>query len=233
MRTDRLLPVIALLLLHPPQCETPGPGAEYRNTETLKPFNRFDRLNQPYNLTDDMATKKEQLDFTAVVYPAAKRLREKYDSIHPLFVTAQAALETGWKLPSDGTNNLFGITKGTTWNGDVKLRATTEYFSVPDKKFYPPEKVTAVEKVADNRYRYRVRRLFRVYPSPDACLDDHLALLKKPGYADAWPYRNDPKEYARRIVDADGAKYATAPDYAQLMAAVIDSVRKMVDRLEP
>ena len=176
----------------------------------------------------DMATKNEQLEFVRTVYPAARALYEKRDSIHPVFVTAQAALETGWKLKTDGTNNLFGITKGSSWTGEVKLCLTTEYFSVPDKKFYLPERAVSVEKVAEGRYKYRVFRFFRVYGSLEGCLDDHLAVLGKPGYADAWPYRDDPKEFARRIIDGTGAKYATAPNYAELMASVIETVKRHV-----
>ncbi len=50
-------------------------------------------------------------------------------------------------------------------------------------------------------------------------------------YADAWPYRNDAKEYARRLVDNTGAKYATAPNYAAIMASVIDTVANIVKSL--
>lgn len=48
------------------------------------------------------------------------------------------------------------------------------------------------------------------------------------GYADAWPYRDDPKEFARHLVDSTGAKYATAPDYAEVMASMIDNVARIV-----
>jgi flagellum-specific peptidoglycan hydrolase FlgJ len=51
-------------------------------------------------ISEDMATKNEQIAFVKAVYPAAKALWEKQDSISPLFVTAQAALETGWKAES-------------------------------------------------------------------------------------------------------------------------------------
>jgi flagellar protein FlgJ len=179
-----------------------------------------------------MATKKEQIEFVRAVYPPALSLREKQDGIHPLFVTAQAALETGWKLKTDGTNNLFGITKGSSWKGPTKLCLTTESFTVPDKKFYEPERVTGVEKIAERRYKYRVWRLFRVYRSMEECLDDHLSVLRKTGYADAWPYRNDPKEYARRISDYAGAKYATAENYAAAMIATINSVEKLLKELK-
>ena len=44
-------------------------------------------------------------EFVAWIYPAAERIGE----ISPLFVTAQAALESGWGKSAIG-NNLFGIT---------------------------------------------------------------------------------------------------------------------------
>jgi flagellar protein FlgJ len=164
------------------------------------------------------------------VYPAARELWERLDSIHPVFVTAQAALETGWKLKgADGTNNLFGITKGTSWKGPTKLCFTREVFTVPDKKFVLPERVVSVTSLTGGKYEYRLWRLFRVYGSLEACLDDHLSVLRKPGYADAWPYRNDPKEYARRIVDLTGAKYATDPAYATTMSVVVGMVDKIVE----
>ena len=46
-------------------------------------------------------------EFAKMVYDAAKGL-----DIHPLFVTAQACLETGWGKKTIGKYNIFGITKG-------------------------------------------------------------------------------------------------------------------------
>lgn len=173
---------------------------------------------------EEMATKNEQIEFVKTLYPHAVRLF-KEGGVHPAFVVAQAALETGWKIKGAG-NNLFGITKGS-WKGPTVLCLTTEYFRVPDKQFTAPERVVSVEHVGD-RYRYRVYRLFRAYDSYADCLDDHLALLKKPGYADAWAYRFNAKEFARRIVDNEGAKYATAPNYAAVMASTIAAVERIV-----
>ena len=175
-----------------------------------------------------MATKKEQIDFVKIVYPASKRLYDSdpENSISPLFVTAQAALETGWKVGGIG-NNIFGITKGTSWTGKTQLVLTTEYFQTNTKVFNLPEKVVSIEKCVD-RYKYRVYRLFRVYDRLEDCLADHLAILRKSGYADAWPYRNDPVEYARRIVDSVGAKYATGPNYAKTIETMINQVNEIV-----
>ncbi len=173
-----------------------------------------------------MAAKNEQIEFVKTLYPHAKRLHEQ-GGLHPFFVVAQAAVETGWKIKGAG-NNLFGITKGS-WTGVTMLCLTTEYFRVPNKRFDAPERVVSVEQVGD-RYRYRVYRLFRKYNSYAECLDDHLSLLKRKMYADAWPYRHDAREYARRIVDNTGAKYATAPNYASVMVGVIGIVEQIVKR---
>lgn len=162
-------------------------------------------------------------DFVKWIYPQARKMGE----INPVFVTAQAALESGWGKSAIG-NNLFGITKGSSWKGAVRLVTTTEYFSRPDVGFKDPEKVLQVVRLSEKRYRYTVKRLFRDYDSVADCLADHLAILKKPGFADAWPYRNDAKEYVRRIVDNVGPKYATSPDYVATMDKLFLMVEKVV-----
>lgn len=177
-----------------------------------------------------MATRKEQIEFIKKIYPAAYNLYTQQDSIHPLFVTAQAALETGWRHDRPG-NNIFGITKGS-WTGKTQLVLTREKFKTASKKFYSPEEIVSITPLDSGWFEYRVYRLFRVYDSLEDCLSDHLAVLRKPGYADAWPYRHDPKEYARRIVDTEGAKYATEPGYAKIMSSVIDTVSKRITEIK-
>ena len=162
-------------------------------------------------------------DFVAWIYPKAKEMNE----IDPLFVTAQAALESGWGKSAIG-NNLFGITKGTTWAGPVQLVETTEDFSTPNVSFKAPEEVLNVTKVGERKYKYSVKRLFRDYDTVGDCLRDHLRILKKKGYADAWPYRKEAKEYVRRIVDSVGSKYATDPNYVDTMYKVIEMVKSEV-----
>lgn len=74
---------------------------------------------------------------------------------------------------------------------------------------------------------YTVYRLFKDFDSLADCLAEHSRLLQKPGFADAWPYRHDAEEFARRICDNRGSKYATSPDYLRQMLSLIVSVRKM------
>lgn len=177
-----------------------------------------------------MATKK-QIDFVKQVYPAAKRLytEKPNESIHPIFETAQAALEKGWSF--DGKFNMFGITRGSSWKGPVDLLLTTEYFKNPDVKFTYPERIVGTpEKLANGNYKYRVYRYFRKYNSLEECLYDHQDLFRKSGYADAWPYRNEPLEFAKRLVDDTGWKYATGPEYYKSMASIIKTVQKIVEQ---
>lgn len=177
-----------------------------------------------------MATQK-QIDFVKVVYPAAKRLHEEKpnDSIHPIFETMQAALERGWSLDGKLPNNLFGITKGSSWTGKTQLVRTTEYFNNPNIKFALPEKVISVSgKLANGNYKYSVDRLFRVYDTLEDCLYDHQALFRKSGYADAWLYRNDPREFVKRLMDDTGWKYATGPEYVKTALSIINTVEQIV-----
>lgn len=162
-------------------------------------------------------------DFVKWLYPAAKRVSD----VSPIFVTAKAALESGWGGSRIGFN-LFGITKGSSWNGPTRLVTTTEYFSNPNKRFFLPEVVVSIEAIGANRYKYTVKRLFRDYQSLDECLVDYLAILRKPHFADAWPYRKDPYTYVARLQDEVGLKYATAPNYVQVMNQLIRKIERIV-----
>lgn len=162
-------------------------------------------------------------EFIYWVHGAAKKVSD----IDPVFVTAQAALESGWGKAGIG-NNLFGITKGSSWNGPVELVLTTEYFSRPNVSFKLPERVMSVTKVNERTYKYKVYRHFRVYDTLEDCLKDHFEILKKPHFSDAWPFRNDPVEFTRRLVDNVGGKYATASNYLEVMESIIKKVESII-----
>ncbi len=170
-----------------------------------------------------MATRQQQ-EFCKEVYNAACKVNE----ISPVFVAAQACLESSWGAKRVGKYNLFGITKGTGWTGKTVLVLTSEVFATPNKKFTSPEKVVSVIKRRDGRYQYKVYRLFKDFSSLEDCLKEHLRLFEKPGYKDAWPYRKNAREFAKRIADNKGCKYATDPHYAETMEAMIRSVERIV-----
>lgn len=170
-----------------------------------------------------MATRA-QLAFAQQVYTAAKAANTEID---PAFVTAQAMLETGWGNKVIGKCNLFGITKGSQWNGNIVMVKTHEYFSTPAFIPTPPDKVLSVCKVKGKKlWYYTMMRAFKDFDTMEDCLKEHLRLFQKSGYKDAWPYRKDPFEFAKRICDGVGCKYATDPTYLTAITSIIKTIQK-------
>ena len=161
-------------------------------------------------------------EFVKWLYPAA----QKASDISPVFVVAQAALESGWGKSKIGEYNLFGITKGS-WTGKTILVTTTEIHSTDRAKYVAPEEVLSISKLPSGKYRYSVKRLFRDYQSLEAALADHLSILNKPHFASAWPYRKSPEEFVKRL-QAGKYKYATDPHYVEAMNKIFVMVRKYV-----
>ncbi len=164
-------------------------------------------------------------DFIKWLYPYAQQM-----DIDTVFIISQAALESGWGKSAIG-NNLFGITKGSSWNGKTQLVTTREVFSTDTVKFTMPEKVISINKLANGKYQYIVKRLFRDYETVAECLKDHSAILQKPQFADAWKYRHDRSKFVRAIVDNVGGKYATDPNYVQSMEAMFKTVLATLSRM--
>ena len=167
-----------------------------------------------------------QRDFARKIYAAAKAV-----DIAPEFVTAQAILESAWGKSAIGKYNLFGITKGSAWTGKTILVLTHEYFNTPNVKFTAPEKIVSVCKCQHSeRYYYTVYRLFKDFSSLEDCLNEHSRLLHTPGYADAWQYRHDAEQFARKICDNVGCKYATDPSYLTTILSLIKTVRSLCQK---
>lgn len=172
-----------------------------------------------------MAVNEKQMAFAKKVYQAAMN-----GEIHPLFVTAQAILETGWGAHIIGENNIFGITKGS-WTGPVDIVTTTEYFSHDRKTFSPPDKVIKKLKLENGRWQYTIKRAFRHYETLEECLNDHTSIFKKSMYSDAWPYKDNPLMFALKITDSNKARYATSPAYYTNLRALIITLRSKEDDL--
>lgn len=162
-------------------------------------------------------------EFVQWIYPVASP-----GEIDPVFVTAQAALESGWGNSCIGKYNLFGITKGS-WTGKTQLVTTTEVFSTKTVQFNAPEQVLSIASLPSGKFRYTVKRLFRDYDSLEQCLNDHFEVLRKPHFAHAWPYRSDPAKFVEQL-QAGKIKYATAPNYVDTMHKVIRMVEQEVNK---
>ena len=160
-------------------------------------------------------------EFKRTYYPAIERTCAE-TGLNPLFVAAQAALETGWGKNAIG-NNLFGITAGDKWTGKRQVVRTTEYFK-DDRQGGNFVRVHSITPLADGRYRYDVDRAFRDYDSVEECLRDHFKVLSARRYAGAMPHRNDVQRFAYEVAKAG---YCTANP-----AVYADSVAKIARMIE-
>ena len=161
-------------------------------------------------------------EFKRTYYPTIERVCAE-TGLNPLFVAAQAALESGWGDHAIG-NNLFGITAGDKWTGKRRTERTFEYFS-DDRQSGRFEKVYSITRTSDGRYRYEVDRKFRDYDTPEEGIRDHAKVLSAKRYAVAWAYRNDITRLAYEIAKAG---YCTAEPAAY--ADLISKIARMIER---
>ena len=119
---------------------------------------------------------------------------------------AQAALETGWgryviRHP-DGrsTHNFFGIKAGPEWSGDVVRVPTTEYI--------------------DGR-AVTVNAVFRAYESTADAFEDYDDFIEhNPRYEAVVAHGSNAAAFAEQLARAG---YATDPNYAEKIVAILDS----------
>ena len=123
----------------------------------------------------------------------------------PEAVVAQAALESGWGASAIG-NNVFGIKADSSWHGARQLRRTWEHL---------------------NQVDVPMDDWFRDYPTLDAGILDHFQFLKEnTRYANAFDF-NDSKSDQEYFDDLQADGYATAPNYAQTLGAMRETVLMM------
>lgn len=121
------------------------------------------------------------------------------------FMLGQAALESGWgRREIKGANgasshNLFGIKAGSDWKGKTVDVATTEY--------------------VNGRPQRKIER-FRAYDSYAESFKDYARLITdNPRYEKVLASAGDAAAFARNLQKAG---YATDPNYAAKLAAVIN-----------
>ena len=124
------------------------------------------------------------------------------------FITAQAALESGWGkrqiLNQDGStsHNLFGIKAGGSWTGKVAKVWTTEFINGSYQKV-----------LAD----------FRSYDSYEESFKDYASLLtNSPRYRGVIANGASPAGFAEGL---QSAGYATDPNYAAKLKNIIQNIR--------
>ena len=148
---------------------------------------------------------------------------ERKTGISHLFILAQAALETGWGKSVPG-NMFFGV-KATADTPENKrqLLLTTEVLNSPNMKHLFPL-VVSVKMLHNGKWLYRVKDWFRKYDTPEECFTDHAQFFfKNKRYAKALEVKADPYKFAEEVAKAG---YATAPDYAEQLKAVIRTIER-------
>jgi peptidoglycan hydrolase FlgJ len=149
--------------------------------------------------TNKPESEPERDNFVQKMWPlavAAGRIL----GIDPRHVIAQAALETGWGQSAPG-NNFFGIKAGAAWRGPAEVLATQEFVHGA------PQTATAP---------------FRVYANASASVQDYVSMLGTLNrYAGVRGTGSDTAAFAQALRDAG---YATDPDYAVKLQAVVQSV---------
>lgn len=173
-----------------------------------------------------MSIIKEQ--FVVRYYPYAKKASEK-SGVPVLFALAQSALESGWGRSAKG-NMMFGVKKGSGinyggWKGHSQLITTTEYSSTATRSFpfiYPGYPI----QTPNGKWKYRIKDVFRAYPSPFFSFIDWAGLLlKNRRYRYAIQHRKDPYRFADEVAKAG---YATDPNYASKVKRIMKEIEQIV-----
>ena len=148
--------------------------------------------------------------FIALLAPAAQACAA-LSGVPASFTVAQAALESGWgesQLAREA-KNLFGVKADKAWTGEVWLRNTREYL---------------------RGAWVMVPARWRKYADWQGCMDDHAAFLRgNKRYATCFAHA-DGEAFARAVA---AAGYATDPDYADKLVAVIRRHRLDVYKRQP
>lgn len=135
---------------------------------------------------------------------------EKKTGVPAVFSLAQSALETGWGGRVAG-NNMFGI-KDTQEGVPGVYVWTTEY-----------NRTTGLWQ--------RIKQLFRKYASPEESFTDHGNFLKNnPRYRAAFNVSRYPDLFAQLVAKAG---YATDPDYAEKIIAIIRLINPFFNQTNP
>lgn len=144
-------------------------------------------------------------NFVEKLRPAAERIAGQL-GVDSRVLLSQSALETGWGQKvlqcADGSSsfNFFNIKAGDNWSGAVVTVPTIEY-----------QNGVAVRDVAK----------FRAYGSPEESFADYAKLVaENPRYQQAMQCADDPRAYIKALAQSG---YATDPQYAQKVLAVLDS----------
>jgi flagellum-specific peptidoglycan hydrolase FlgJ len=163
-------------------------------------------------------------EFVRTLYPYAKECSE-ITGIDPIFILAQAALESGWGKYAPG-NMYFGVKDRDGLNGNEQLITTTEYSQRSDLKFPEIIKVEPVLLKGLKYFKYTVKDYFRKYETPKQSFLDHsYFFLRNKRYAKALIDKDNGYRFADAVAKAG---YATDPNYARGLKLVISTIERFI-----
>ncbi len=148
-----------------------------------------------------MSKPKEK--FFSDISDAASRLE---GDVNKRVLVAQAILESGWGQSDLATkhHNYFGIKAGSKWSGKVVEYKTRE--------------------VINGREEMQTAS-FRSYASPEEGLRDYINFIAhSPYFSEALQFPDDDGAYLDILVGRE-VKYATDPNYKQLILDIIETSR--------
>ena len=158
----------------------------------------------PIDASDSLALDGTPQSFVEKLRPIAERIAKRL-GVDSRALLSQSALETGWGQKilqcADGRSsfNFFNIKADDNWTGAVVTVPTIEY-----------QDGIAVREFAK----------FRAYGSPEESFSDYAKLISEsPRYQSAMHCANDPHAYIKALAQSG---YATDPQYAQKVLAVLD-----------
>lgn len=160
-----------------------------------------------FNITPDRQRDAaiDKRAFVTQLSPHAEHAANRLD-ISQRGLIAQAALETGWGRQvirhPDGrsSHNFFGIKAGAAWSGDT--------VSVPTTEFIDGRAVT-------------VNAAFRAYDSTAAAFRDYVEFMQhNPRYQGVIGHGSNAVAFAQQLARAG---YATDPNYAEKIVAILDT----------
>jgi flagellar protein FlgJ len=161
-------------------------------------------------------------EFVTKYLPFAN-ITERKSGISAIAILAQAAVESGWGSVAPG-NMFFGVKDTDGINGNEQLLTTTEYHSDATHKYPQILGITPIVLNGKRLFKYRIKDWFRKYSTPEECFTDHANFfLRNPRYKNAVAYGKNPYSFVELIAKAG---YATDPNYAKTLTAVIKMIEK-------
>jgi len=163
-------------------------------------------------------------DYIKNYLPEAKKAGIKKNFNYLILLTA-GAHESLWGTKAVG-NNFFGIKDTDGINGNEQLMTTTEYVKNQHTVF--PVVIKKLFVKALGKWKLTVKDWFRKYSSAEEAFNDHCSFFERnPRYKEALKYKMIPSRFFEEIAKAG---YATDPNYATNLKAVMQSVIKRLPK---